>query len=104
MEGFLYILKSLKTGKYYIGSSINPEKRLVELHNKKKVKATKYQTLYVLLFKQKYPTVRESRIIERKLKMMKSKTIIDKIIKDDFCKLSVGLPASQQIGKRMQAS
>jgi len=89
MEGYLYILKSEKLDKYYIGSSNNPERRLIAQHNKGFVISTKPGIPWVIVFKQKYPNLKMARQIEYKLKKMKSKIIIEKIIKDNFCKILV---------------
>lgn len=40
-----------------------------------------------LIFSQEYPSLKEARIIERKLKKLKRKDYIEKIIKDGFIKM-----------------
>lgn len=77
----VYILQSQKNKRYYIGSTINVNRRLHE-HNIGKVKATKY--LRPLELKFFYPTesIKEARQLEYKLKKLKSRKIIDKIIKN----------------------
>jgi len=89
MEGWVYILKSQKNGRYYIGSSENPERRLVEFHNLGKVKATKLTKPWEIVFKQRYEEMSTARQIEYKLKSFKSKKIIEEIINDGHCRLSV---------------
>jgi len=44
---YVYILKSLKDGKYYYGSSKDPEKRLTK-HNKGDVRSTKGRRPWVI--------------------------------------------------------
>jgi putative endonuclease len=56
MEHFVYILKSLKDGKYYIGETADLKRRLFE-HNEGWVKSTKYRRPLVLV----YSEVLESR-------------------------------------------
>jgi putative endonuclease len=82
----LYILQSLKNLRYYIGSTIDIERRLVE-HNSGKSKYTSATRPYKLVFKQEYPSILLARRIEYKLKKLKSKEIIEKIIKDEYIKL-----------------
>ncbi len=87
LKGFVYILKSDKTGKYYIGSSDNPERRLETQHNIGFVRSTRSGIPWKLVFKQEYINLLMARKIEYKLKKLKSRIIIEKIIDDNFCKL-----------------
>ncbi len=87
LKGFIYILKSSKTDKYYIGSSDNPERRLETQHNSGFVKSTRNGIPWKLVFKQEYFDLPTARRIECKLKKLKSRTIIERIIADNFCKL-----------------
>ncbi|MBP6989471.1 GIY-YIG nuclease family protein [Candidatus Shapirobacteria bacterium] len=87
MKGYLYILKSEKTGKYYVGSSDNPERRLQTQHNIGFVRSTRSGIPWKLVFKQEYLNLPIARKIEYKLKKLKSRVIIEKIIADNFCKL-----------------
>jgi len=87
MKGYLYILKSDKTGKYYIGSSDNPQRRLETQHNAGFVRSTKNGIPWKLIFKQEYVNLPMARKIEYKLKKLKSRVIIEKIIADNLCKL-----------------
>jgi len=89
MKGYVYIIQSNKNKRYYIGSSTNPERRLIEFHNSKKVKATKYLIPWILKFTQEYETITLARKVERRLKQMKSKLIIEKIIKNEQCTIKV---------------
>ena len=83
---FVYILKSLKNNRYYIGSTINLANRLKE-HNSGQSKYTKYNLPFKLVFNKKYETISEARKIESILKSYKSKKIIDKIVKEQTIKL-----------------
>ena len=78
---FLYILQSEKTGKYYIGSTNDLERRLRE-HNSGKTRSLKYSLPIMLMFSKSFETMLEARKMEIKLKKAKSKRIIDAIIKD----------------------
>lgn len=81
MPGFVYILKSSKNGRYYIGSTNNLERRIKE-HSDGEAPATKYLRPLSLVFSQCFTTIEQARLIESKLKRFKSKKIIEKIISD----------------------
>ncbi len=76
---YVYILESEKSGRYYIGSSDNVEKRLSR-HNAGLVEATRRYGSFKLKFKQKFRDEAEARQIEAKLKRLKRKDYIKKII------------------------
>ena len=78
---FVYILKSEKNKRYYIGSTINLYSRLKE-HNSGKSKYTSLSKPFKLVFNQEYKTLIEARKIEYKLKRFKNRAILDKIVKD----------------------
>lgn len=84
---WVYILKSQKTGRYYIGCANDVSKRLVQ-HNAGEVKSTKYFRPYDLLLTQSYKTLREGRAVEYKLKRLKRKDYIDKIIREKIIKMT----------------
>ena len=73
---------------FYIGSTIDIDNRL-EKHNNGEVKATKNKGLWVLKFTKKYSTIKEARQIEYKLKKMKSRVLLEKIVKEQNIKVTV---------------
>jgi len=87
MEGFVYILQSIKNGSYYIGSSIDYNERL-EYHNSGKVNATRNKGPWEIKFFQKYPEIKIARQIEYKLKKLKRRDIIERIINEGIIKLN----------------
>lgn len=90
MKGYVYILESERNRRFYVGSSINPEKRLTELHNRGKVMATRLMIPWRLVFKQEYENIRMARMVEYKLKRMKSKKILEEIVGSGVCFVRVG--------------
>lgn len=77
--GILYILRSLVNDRYYIGSTNNLERRLVE-HNFGRLKYTQLTRPFKLVFSQRYESLSKARSIEYKLKRLKRRDIIDRIV------------------------
>jgi len=86
---FVYILKSQKNNRFYIGSTNDINKRFIK-HQKGEVKATKNFRPFTIEFYQYFSTIKEARIIEYKLKKLKRKDYIEKIIKDGKIKMKLG--------------
>ncbi len=80
MNGWVYVLQSLKNDRYYIGCSENPERRVNEFHNLGKVKATRYMKPWKLVFMQKFLNMTEARRVEYKIKSFKSRRITEDIV------------------------
>ncbi|MDP3934941.1 MAG: GIY-YIG nuclease family protein [Candidatus Giovannonibacteria bacterium] len=78
---FVYILKSLRDARFYIGSTTNLQERLKH-HFGGFTPSTKSFGKIELVFSQKYPNLKDARSIERKLKALKRKDYLEKIIKD----------------------
>ncbi len=85
---YVYILESLRDGRYYIGSTKNIEDRFRH-HKGGFTPSTKRFGDIKLVFKQEFLSLKEARYIERKLKKLKRKDYLDKIIKDGFIKLAI---------------
>jgi len=82
---FVYILKT-DSGKYYIGSTVNVQKR-VQQHCSGSTPTTKRLGNPELIFSQEFLTLTEARKIERRLKRLKRRDYIEKIIKDGYIKI-----------------
>lgn len=67
MKGFVYILKSLKDNKQYIGSTINPKNRMKE-HNDGFVTSTKNRRPFVLKYILEYENIEKAAEMENKFK------------------------------------
>jgi len=65
---FLYILKSLKDHKLYIGSTNNLKKRITE-HNSGKVFSTKPRIPFEIIYCEMYKAEKDARLRESKLKL-----------------------------------
>lgn len=83
---YVYILKSLTNDRYYVGSTDNLERRLIE-HNSGKSKYTSLTRPFKLVFSIEYPTSKEAKQVEYKIKKLKSKKIIERIILDKTIKI-----------------
>ena len=79
----VYILKSQKNDKYYIGSSENPERRL-HYHNTIEKGFTSRYRPWEIVYKNEYETKEQARITERKIKSWKSRKMIERLISGEF--------------------
>lgn len=86
MKNVVYILKSLKNDRYYIGSTNDLTRRFSE-HTNGRSKYTKNVLPLELLFSQEFDTLTDARKMERRLKNFKNKEIIERIIRDKKIKL-----------------
>ena len=76
---WVYILKSIKNGRYYIGCTKNLENRLIE-HNSGETKGIRYLIPFELVYKECYNTLPEARKRERYLKSKKSRKYLERLI------------------------
>ena len=76
----VYFLYSKKADRYYIGSTSDIRRRIDE-HNKGYCEATKFLRPLGLVFFQEYASLSDARKIEYKLKKLKSRKIIETILK-----------------------
>jgi putative endonuclease len=83
---YAYVLESIRDGKYYIGSTIDIERRLKQ-HQRNQTPTTSRYGGIKLVFSQEYSTINEAGIIERKLKRLKRRDYIKKIIEDGNIKM-----------------
>jgi putative endonuclease len=72
---FTYILKSVKSGKLYIGHTNNIERRLLE-HNSNQSKSTKNKGPWELIYSKEFPSNSEAILLEIKLKNFKNKNYL----------------------------
>ncbi len=86
MKNVVYILKSLKNGRFYIGSTNDLIRRLAE-HTNGQGKYTKNVLPLELLFSQEFSTLTEARKMERRLKNFKNREILERIIQDKKIRL-----------------
>ena len=82
---FVYILENEK-GEFYIGSTINLEKRLKQ-HLKGYTPTTKRMKAFKLIFFEKYKNIKDAKKIEYKLKNLKRHDYVANIVKDGFIKM-----------------
>ena len=67
---FVYILKSLKDQKYYMGSTSDVEARLA-YHNSGRQRSTKSRIPFVLVYQEAYNSKMEAEARERQIKSYK---------------------------------
>jgi len=85
MKGIVYILRS-NTGRYYIGSTDNLDRRLLQ-HHRGHTQTTRNMNEFSLVFKEEFDSLSLARKVEQKLKKLKRKDYVEKIILDGFIKL-----------------
>ncbi|MCH7723113.1 MAG: GIY-YIG nuclease family protein [Bacteroidetes bacterium] len=83
MEYNLYILRSIKDYKYYVGISKNPRRRL-EYHNTIEKGFTSRYRPWKIVFTKKFKTKAEAMTAEKKVKGWKSKKMIEKLINGEI--------------------
>ena len=94
---FVYILQSLRSGKYYIGSTIELYRRINQ-HNSGWEHTGKTLGPFELKFSQEFETIAIARSVERKIKALKRRDYIEKIIKDGLIKKLGPLAQSVRAG------
>jgi len=82
MEYFVYIIKSEKDDKNYIGSTSNVEKRL-RWHNDGKNKSTKCRKPFKLIYSREFEDKKLALEFERWLKKQKGGVKIKEILRKD---------------------
>ena len=85
MESCVYFLK-LSNNQYYIGSTTDIDRRISE-HQKGMTKSTRHKRPVKLVFKQKFSDIGQVRVVEYRLKKLKSRKVIEKIIVNGFIDL-----------------
>ena len=79
MKWFVYVLRSEKDNKRYIGSTNNLARRIKE-HNSGKVKSTKNRTPLILIYKEEYLVESQTRLRERFFKTHKGFNQLKKLL------------------------
>jgi putative endonuclease len=82
----VYILKSKKNNRYYIGSTEDFQRRFAQ-HQNGNVKSTKNLRPWIVVLAQEYSSIKEARIIEKKLKALKRRDYLDKIVTEGTIKM-----------------
>ena len=77
---YVYILKSLKDGSYYIGSTRDIEARL-QRHNQGRSNYTKNRGPWKLVYSEQHPDRSSAMKREREIKNWKSKQCIEELLK-----------------------
>jgi putative endonuclease len=77
--GFVYILQSDSTGKFYVGSTDHLERRVQE-HQRGKNLATRGRGPWNLVYSEKYESLHDARSREAEIKRWKSAKLIQALI------------------------
>ena len=77
---FLYILKSQKNGKFYIGSTNDLVRRIAE-HNRGQTKSTKRKGIWKIIYTEDYDTALGAKRRERLIKSYKGGNAFKKLLR-----------------------
>jgi putative endonuclease len=80
---WLYILQSHSTGRYYVGSTNDLDRRLSE-HNRAHSLATRGRGPWILVHRETFPTLIDARWRELEIKKWKSSKAIGSLIEKRF--------------------
>ncbi|MDO8451614.1 MAG: GIY-YIG nuclease family protein [bacterium] len=80
---FVYILKSLRTGRYYVGCTDNIGRRVQE-HNSGSSVYTKNKGPWGLVYKEAFSSLNNARVREQQIKSWKKRIAIEKLIQAPF--------------------
>ena len=80
MEGFIYLIQSIKSTKQYLGSTNNPNKRIIE-HNNKECESTRNYAPWKYIAIIKVGDLTKARKIEYYIKRQKEKLTVKNVIK-----------------------
>jgi len=76
---YVYILRSVSDGWYYIGCSVDPQRRLIE-HNSGESKSTRARRPFELAYVERLPDLPAARKREQEIKRKKIRQYIDWLI------------------------
>ena len=77
---YTYVLRSLSHSTLYVGSSDNPERRLLEQHNKGRVRYTKGRKPWIIVWNGEFATRSDAMKRERFLKSGKGREYLKKVL------------------------
>jgi len=82
---FVYVLRSRKDNKFYVGYSHNPKERLA-YHNQGMVEATKYRRPFEIIYLEGYINQQDATSREKFFKTGWGRTHLKKVLKHYFTK------------------
>ena len=83
---WVYILKSVVDGRFYIGSTKDLERRLKQ-HSQHHTQSTTRMGPLTLALSQEYPSIETARKVELRLKKLKRRDYIEKIVEDGHIRM-----------------
>ena len=86
---FVYVLRSQKDNKFYIGQTGNLEAR-IEFHNAGRQKSTKSRIPFELLYNEAYRSKKEALIREKELKTGKGRDFLKQLFSQESGRSVVG--------------
>ena len=86
MRGIVYILRFTKSGRYYVGSTDDLERRLIQ-HRQGHTSTTYRGGEFTLVFSQVVESLSLARSVEHKIKAWKRRDFIEKIVREQKIRL-----------------
>jgi putative endonuclease len=83
---WVYVLKSRRGDRYYVGGTIDLKSRLLH-HKGGHTPSTKRFGEVDLVLSQQFDSLNEARVVEKKIKLLKRKDYIKKMVIDGYIKL-----------------
>jgi putative endonuclease len=80
---YVYILKSLKNSKIYVGITADLDRRLKEHNQNKKSSFTKIYSPWEIIYKQKFDNFKDARVKEIYFKSAAGRKFVKKILNND---------------------
>ena len=78
---WVYILQSQSTGRYYVGSTNDLDRRLSE-HRREHTPSTRHRGPWTLVLQESFPTLVEARRKELEMKRWKSAKLITALVEE----------------------
>ena len=87
MKGFVYIIKDGLSNRFYIGSTNDVKRRMLQ-HSHGNTKTTNRTKEKAVVLIQEFDSLETARKIELRLKKFKRKDFIEKIVRDGYIKIN----------------
>jgi putative endonuclease len=81
MSAYVYIIKFVDSGRFYVGSTTDLKRRLYQ-HSHNHTRSTANLGKFELVFSQQIPDLKTARSAEKRIKFWKRRDFIEKIVEE----------------------